>query len=178
MRTSLFCLGTVLLVGSSLSVACATATDTETNGAGGSVTATGGVTSTGGSGGVFGTGGGNLGGAASGGAASGGAATGGGTSTGGSGTGGTTFDGECAGYPAYSASWMPGADSESNKVVSTCGNGTPCCVTPGCNPTVDPVVSGPHLFECTADHKPNCTSQDPGTMNWSTPPWTRLGPCE
>lgn len=94
MRSSLLWLGTVLLVGSSVTVACATATDTEADGAGGNVSATGGGTA---SGGVFGTGGSNLGGASTGGVAATGGAASGGAATGGAATGGGTSTGGTAG---------------------------------------------------------------------------------
>jgi hypothetical protein len=133
--------------------------------------ATGGATTGGAS-----TGGAATGGASTGGTSTGGAATGGGTSTGGAGTGGTAAIAhsndpvDCTGKPAYSGTWVWAQGN--GQVTAICSTGTPC--TQG-SPAA---TSGKtYLFECTHSHKPNCQGQDPATMNWSDPPWTRVGEC-
>ncbi len=142
--------------------------------------ATGGATTGGASTGGAATGGASTGGTATGGAATGGTSTGGaatgGTSTGGAATGGTTGLShsndpvDCTGKPAYSVDWV--WSQGNGQVTAVCSTGTPC--TQG-SPAA---TSGKtYLFECTHSHKPNCQGQDPGTMNWSDPPWTRVGEC-
>lgn len=158
-------------------VACATATDSpEDEGSGGTtIGATGGEPGTA-TGGVFGATGG-LGGASTGGIAAtgGGPSTGGATATGGAMMTGGTFGGDCEGYPAF-ASWTAAAG---DFAVATCSSGVPCCEEEGCSPQGgDATVSGTHLFECVADHKPNCEDQNPGTTVWNPAPWTRVAECE
>lgn len=80
----------------------------------------------------------------------GGATGGASTATGGTtpGSGGTTFEGACADLPPVSGVSMTGAFG-----VHTCTQDRDVCegVT----------LNEPAVFECIADHAPNCTSQTP-----------------
>lgn len=113
-------------------------------------------------GGSLATGGAGSGGSASGGASSGGAAS---NTTGGASSGGSVGAGDCEGVDFFEL----GTGSEyaqGDTVVATCSGGTPCA---GLEDGED--------YEFTCLDQYNCGSQDPGTTNWSVPPWEVVQAC-
>jgi hypothetical protein len=136
-------------------------------------TSEGGEESGGGGGGVTAGSGGEAGGGSAGKASGGsaGSSSGGGGAGGGGGSGGTPVgSGDCADTPLFQVG--PATKyAKMDKVVSTCTVGTPCTLA---NP---PGVSGKQYeFSCLDEY--NCGTQDPGSTNWSQPPWQMTKACE
>lgn len=135
----------------------------------------GGTSSSGGKGG--GGAGGTSGGqpsAGSGGSAAGssGSASGGKGGSGGSGgSGGAPVGpGDCSGTPV----WSLGAGTKyeaDEKVVATCDGGTPCT-------QAQPPLEDGKAYEFKCLDQFNCGGVDPGSTNWSDPPWEATKACE
>ncbi|HYJ07448.1 MAG TPA: hypothetical protein VEX18_00525 [Polyangiaceae bacterium] len=128
----------------------------------------------GGAGGAVGQPSGGSGGSASGsgGSASGGKAGSGGSS--GSGSGGSggapVGPGDCSGTPV----WSLGAGTKyaaDEKVVATCDGGTPCT-------QAQPPLEDGKAYEFKCLDQFNCGGVDPGSTNWSDPPWEATKACE
>ncbi len=120
---------------------------------------------TAGTAGATGGAGAGAGGAGAGGTAGGSAGAGGGTA--GSPPVGT---GDCAGTPAF----VKGATDKyalDAKVIAVCAGGTPCINA------MPPLAAGKtYEFKCVNQY--NCGGEDPGSTNWSQPPWAASKACE
>jgi hypothetical protein len=107
-----------------------------------------------------------------GGMASGGTGGTGGGGSSGSGGGGTgqVGKGDCATTPQFQV----GAGTKYAKdalVVAVCTTGTPCTQE---QPALQ--TGKQYEFKCLDEY--NCGTQDPGTTNWSVPPWKVTKACE
>lgn len=139
-----------------------TATSGGSGGSAGEATGGGSSAGSGGKGGSGGSGGGSAGGGRGGSGGSGGG-------SGGSG-GSPVGPGDCS----DTAVWSMGAGSKyaaGATVVATCNGGTPC--TQAQPPLEDGAA---YEFECTDQF--NCGLVDPGSTNWSDPPWAATKACE
>lgn len=100
---------------------------------------------------------------------SGGKATGGSAGTGGSSAGsGPIGTGSCADTPAFVLNTKYALNA---KVFASCSGGTPC------TSAMPPLANGKsYEFKCLDEF--NCGGQNPGTTNWSQPPWAVTQACE
>ena len=64
--------------------------------------------------------------------------------------------------PAYTAG---------TKVVAMCSGGTPCTLA-------KPAGQNGKTYEFSCSDQFNCGAQNPGTTNWSQPPWQMTKACE
>jgi hypothetical protein len=108
--------------------------------------------------------------AGNGGSASGGKAGSGGSSGSGGSGGAPVGPGDCSGTPV----WSPGAGTKyaaDEKVVATCDGGTPCT-------QAQPPLEDGKAYEFKCLDQFNCGGVDPGSTNWSDPPWEATKACE
>jgi hypothetical protein len=126
------------------------------SGTGGTATAGSGGSATGGGGGTAGTSAGGKGGTGG----SGGSSTGGGGSP-------PVGTGSCADTPAY----VKGTYALNTLVFATCNGGTPC------TKPMPALTSGKtYEFKCLDQY--NCGNENPGSTNWTDPPWQATKACE
>jgi hypothetical protein len=108
--------------------------------------------------------------AGNGGSASGGKAGSGGSSGSGGSGGAPVGPGDCSGTPV----WSSGAGTKyaaDEKVVATCDGGTPCT-------QAQPPLEDGKAYEFKCLDQFNCGGVDPGSTNWSDPPWEATKACE